>query len=140
MTKSWSVIPPCMLTLHPGLHTSLKPSCSDAVACTPMLQEEYEYCSRLPNQLCEVTSLLQVWCQASEDDQAAGIAIVTACMEAAQDVSLTPSCLSSSLHVCHTDYSTCVRVAICPRAICAAIASAREASHAFLSIARMGAQ
>ncbi len=32
---------------------------------------------------------LQVWCQASEEDQAAGIAIVTACMESAQDVSLT---------------------------------------------------
>ena len=99
MTKSWSVIPRSMLTLHPGLHISLTSSCSDAVTCYPLLQEEHDYCSHLPNQLCEVTSLLQVWCQASEDDQAAGIAIVTACMEAAQDVSLQPSCFTSSLHV-----------------------------------------
>ena len=108
MTEFWSVIPRCMLTLHPGLHMSRTPSCSVAVTCYPMLQEEHEYCSHLPNQLCEMSLLLQVWCQASEDDQAAGIAIVTACMEAAQDVSLPPSCFSSSLHVRHTSSGTCV--------------------------------
>lgn len=99
MTKSWSVIPCCMLTLHPGLHMSLTSLCSDAVTCYSLLQEEHENCSHLPNQLCEVPLLLQVWCQASEDDQAVGIAIVTACIKAAQDVSLQPSYFTSSLHV-----------------------------------------